>query len=94
MFTTYILENASKQIIKSPTITPSCKFYHEALDQIDNVTSTQRRFLCPAVLVKTRVGTSPTWYFIRGTWGILSLTGSHDTLISYLDNLHFVILCK
>ena len=25
-----ILKNASKQIIKSPTITPSCTFYHEA----------------------------------------------------------------
>ena len=25
-----ILKNASKQVIKSPTITPSCTFYHEA----------------------------------------------------------------
>ena len=30
----------------------------------------------------------------KGTKGILSLAGSHDTLISYLDNLHFGILCK
>ena len=32
-----------------------------------------------------------TWV---GTWGILILAGSHYTLISYLNNLHLVILRK